>query len=155
MIAPDDTTIRYVAGRPLAPQGAQWMAAEAFWRTLPSDPGAHYDTVVTLDATVISPLVTWGTKPEHVVSITGIIPDPADEPDEERRNGMLRALDYMGLKPGLRMTDIPVDHVFIGSCTNGRIEDFRAAAAIAKGRKVAPGVRAMAVPGSGLVKHQA
>jgi len=155
LIAPDETTFAYLKGRPYAPKAGAWEQAIAFWKTLPSDPGAHYDRVVTLDAATIAPLVTWGTKPEHVVPITGIVPDPADEPDEERRNGMLRALKYMDLKPGTRMTDIAVDHVFIGSCTNGRIEDFRAAAAIAKGRKVAPGVRAMAVPGSGLVKHQA
>jgi 3-isopropylmalate/(R)-2-methylmalate dehydratase large subunit len=155
LIAPDETTFEYLKGRPYSPKAGAWEQAVSFWKTLPSDPGAHYDATVTLDAASISPLVTWGTKPEHVVPITGIIPDPADEPDEERRNGMKRALDYMGLKPGTRMTDIAVDHVFIGSCTNGRIEDFRAAAAIAKGKKVAAGVRAMAVPGSGLVKHQA
>jgi 3-isopropylmalate/(R)-2-methylmalate dehydratase large subunit len=155
LIAPDETTFEYLKGRPYAPKGAGWEQAVAFWRTLPSDPGAQYDKTVTLDGGAISPLVTWGTKPEHVVPITGAVPDPAQEPDEERRNAMLRALDYMGLKPGTRMTDIAVDHVFIGSCTNGRIEDFRAAAAIAKGRKVAAGVRAMVVPGSGLVKHQA
>ncbi|MGH6989646.1 MAG: 3-isopropylmalate dehydratase large subunit [Stellaceae bacterium] len=155
LVAPDETTFEYLKGRSFAPKAGQWEQAVAFWRTLPSDPGAQYDKSVTLDATTISPLVTWGTKPEHVVPITGRIPDPADEPEEERRALMLRALDYMDLRPGTRMTDIAVDHVFIGSCTNGRIEDFRAAAAVAKGRKVAPGVRAMAVPGSGLVKHQA
>jgi 3-isopropylmalate/(R)-2-methylmalate dehydratase large subunit len=155
LIAPDEATFNYLKGRPYSPKAGAWEQAVAFWRTLPSDPGAHYDATVPLDAGAISPLVTWGTKPEHVVPITGIIPNPADEPDEERRNGMLRALDYMGLKPGTRMTDIAVDHVFIGSCTNGRIEDFRAAAAVAKGKRVAAGVRAMAVPGSGLVKHQA
>ncbi|MGH7076287.1 MAG: 3-isopropylmalate dehydratase large subunit, partial [Stellaceae bacterium] len=155
LVAPDETTFEYLKGRSFAPKAGQWEQAVAFWRTLPSDPGAQYDKSVTLDATTISPLVTWGTKPEHVVPITGRIPDPADEPEEERRALMLRALDYMDLRPGTRMTDIAVDHVFIGSCTNGRIEDFRAAAAVAKGRKVAPGVRAMAVPGSGLVRHQA
>src|SRR5665213_673737 len=155
LIAPDETTFDYLKGRPYSPKAGAWEQAVAFWQTLPSDPGAHYDRVVTLDAAAISPLVTWGTKPEHVVPITGAIPDPDGEPDEERRNGMKRALDYMGLTAGTRMTDIAVDHVFIGSCTNGRIEDFRAAAAVAKGKKVAPGVRAMAVPGSGLVKHQA
>ncbi|HEX4113109.1 MAG TPA: 3-isopropylmalate dehydratase large subunit [Stellaceae bacterium] len=155
LIAPDETTFAYLKSRPYAPKAGAWEQAVAFWRTLPSDPGAHYDRTVALDAGGISPLVTWGTKPEHVVPITGSIPDPANEPDEERRNGMRRALDYMGLEPGTKMTDIAVDHVFIGSCTNGRIEDFRAAAAVARGKKVAPGVRAMAVPGSGLVKHQA
>ena len=155
LIAPDATTFEYLKGRAYAPKAGAWEQAVAFWNTLPSDPGAHYDTEVALDAAQISPLVTWGTRPEQAVPVTGVIPDPADEPDEEKRNGMLRALDYMDLKPGTRVTDIAVDHVFIGSCTNGRIEDFRAAAAVAKGRKVAPGVRAMAVPGSGLVKHQA
>ncbi len=155
LIAPDATTFAYLKGRPYAPKAGAWEQAVAFWKTLPSDPGAHYDTAVSLDASQISPLVTWGTKPEHVVPVTGVIPDPADEPDEERRSGMMRALDYMGLAPGTRVTDIAVDHVFIGSCTNGRIEDFRAAAAVAKGKRVAQGVRAMAVPGSGLVKHQA
>jgi 3-isopropylmalate/(R)-2-methylmalate dehydratase large subunit len=155
LVAPDETTFDYLKGRPFAPKAGQWEQAVAFWRTLPSDPGARYDKTATLDAAAISPLVTWGTKPEHVVPITGAVPDPAAEPDEERRAGMLRALDYMALKPGTKMTDIVVDHVFIGSCTNGRIEDFRAAAAVAKGRKVAAGVRAMAVPGSGLVKYQA
>ena len=155
LVAPDDITFDYLKGRPYAPKAGAWEQAVAFWKTLPSDPGAHYDKTVTLDAASISPLVTWGTKPEHVVPITGAIPNPADEPDEERRNGMKRALEYMSLTPGTKMTDIVVDHVFIGSCTNGRIEDFRAAAAVAKGRKVAAGVRAMAVPGSGLVKYQA
>ncbi len=155
LVAPDAITFDYLKGRPYAPKAGAWEQALAFWKTLPSDPGAHYDTTVSLDAATIVPLVTWGNKPEHVVPITGVIPNPDDEPDEERRNGMRRALDYMALKPGTKMTDIAVDHVFIGSCTNGRIEDFRAAAAVAKGRKVAPGVRAMAVPGSGLVKHQA
>jgi 3-isopropylmalate/(R)-2-methylmalate dehydratase large subunit len=155
LVAPDEITFEYLKGRPYAPKGGAWEQALTFWKTLPSDPGASYDTVATLDAATISPLVTWGTKPEHVVPITGAIPNPDDEPDEERRNGMKRALEYMALKPGTKMTDIAVDHVFIGSCTNGRIEDFRAAAAVAKGRKVAAGVRAMAVPGSGLVKHQA
>jgi len=155
LIAPDATTFEYLKGRAYAPKAGAWEQAVAFWNTLPSDPGAQYDTEVALDAAQISPLVTWGTRPEQAVPVTGVIPDPADEPDEEKRNGMLRALDYMDLKPGTRVTDIAVDHVFIGSCTNGRIEDFRAAAAVAKGRKVAPGVRAMAVPGSGLVKHQA
>jgi 3-isopropylmalate/(R)-2-methylmalate dehydratase large subunit len=155
LIAPDDETYEYLKGRPYAPKGVAWEQAVAFWRTLPSDPGAHYETTIRLDASAISPLVTWGTKPEHVVPITGIIPDPADAADEDHRNGMLRALDYMNLKPGTRMTDIPVDYVFVGSCTNGRIEDFRAVAAVVKGRKVAANVRALAVPGSGLVKHQA
>ena len=142
LVAPDDITFEYLKGRPYAPKGGAWEQAVAFWKTLPSDPGAHYDTTVSLDAATIVPQVTWGTKPEHVLPITGAIPNPDDEPDEERRNGMKRALEYMALKPGTKMTDIPVDHVFIGSCTNGRIEDFRAAAAVAKGRKVASGVRA-------------
>jgi len=155
LIAPDATTFAYLEGRPAAPKAGAWEQAVAFWKTLPSDPGAQYDTAVSLDASQIAPLVTWGTRPEQVVPVTGVIPDPSEERDEERRQGMVRALQYMGLKPGMAVTDIAIDHVFIGSCTNGRIEDFRAAAAVAKGRKVAPGVRAMAVPGSGLVKSQA
>jgi 3-isopropylmalate/(R)-2-methylmalate dehydratase large subunit len=155
MIAPDETTFEYVRGRPYAPQGEAFAQAVAYWRTLPSDPGAHYDRTVTLDAGRIAPMVTWGTSPEAVVPITATVPDPADEPDEARRAQMRRMLDYMGLVPGQRMQDVAVDVVFIGSCTNGRIEDIRAAAAVARGRRVAPGVRAMVVPGSGLVKRQA
>jgi 3-isopropylmalate/(R)-2-methylmalate dehydratase large subunit len=155
MIAPDETTFAYIRGRPYAPQGEAFAQAVAYWRTLPSDPGARYDRTVTLDAGRIAPMVTWGTNPEAVVPITGTVPDPAAEPDEAKRAQMQRMLDYMALRPGQRMQDVTVDVVFIGSCTNGRIEDIRAAAQVARGRRVAPGVRALVVPGSGLVKKQA
>ncbi len=155
LVAPDETTFAYLRGRPAAPKGAAWEQAVAFWKTLPSDPGAHYDTVVKIAAAEIAPQVTWGTSPQDVLPITGTVPDPAAEADENRRAAMARSLEYMGLTPGTRLADIPVQRVFIGSCTNGRIEDLRAAAAIVKGRKVADGVNAMVVPGSGLVKHQA
>jgi len=155
MIAPDDTTFAYVKGRPYAPQGEAFDHAVEYWRTLPSDPGAHYDRVVTLHVSEIAPMVTWGTSPETVLPITGSVPDPAAVEDEAARVQMQRMLDYMALTPGQKLAEIPVDVVFIGSCTNGRIEDIRAAAAIARGKRVAPGVRAMVVPGSGLVKLQA
>ncbi len=155
LIAPDDTTFDWIKGRPLAPAGAALEQAVAHWRTLPSDPGAHYDTVVKLDATSIAPMVTWGTNPEAVLPVTSAVPNPQDEPDEVRREQMQRMIEYMGLTPGQRLEDLPVDVVFIGSCTNGRLEDIRAAASVARGRKVAPGVRAMIVPGSGVVKRQA
>jgi 3-isopropylmalate/(R)-2-methylmalate dehydratase large subunit len=155
LIAPDETTFAYIKGRPHVPAGEAWERALAWWRTLPSDPGAAYDKTVVLDAAEIVPLVTWGTSPEDVVPITGTVPDPEAEATEARRAAKRRMLEYMGLTPGQRMQDIAVDVVFIGSCTNGRIEDIRAAAAVAKGRKVAPGVRAMVVPGSGLVKEAA
>ena len=155
LVAPDATTFAYVEGRPFAPKGEAFAQAVAYWRTLPSDPGAHYDRVVELRAEDIAPLVTWGTSPEDVVAITGAVPDPAGAPDEARRAQMQRMLDYMGLSAGQLMTDVAVDTVFIGSCTNGRIEDMRAAAGVASGRTVAPGVRAMVVPGSGIVKQQA
>jgi len=155
MIAPDQTTFDYIKGRPYAPAGAAWEQALAYWRTLPSDPGAQYDTSVFLKAEDIAPMVTWGTTPEAVVPITGVVPNVADIADEGVRAQRQRMLDYMGLTPGQKMTDLKVDVVFIGSCTNGRIEDLRAAAAVAKGRKVAAGVRALVVPGSDLVKSQA
>ncbi len=155
MIAPDDTTFDYLRGKPFAPQGPALDRAIEYWRTLPTDPGAHYDNVVELDAGTIQPMVTWGTNPEAVMPIGGTVPDPAAVTDEAARAQMQRMLDYMALTPGTRLTDVPVDVVFIGSCTNGRIEDMRAAAAIARGRQVAPGVRAMVVPGSGVVKQQA
>jgi 3-isopropylmalate/(R)-2-methylmalate dehydratase large subunit len=155
LIAPDETTYEYLKGRPMAPKGGAWEQALAYWRTLPSDPGAAYDKEVVLQAADIAPQVTWGTSPEAVLPITGKVPDPADEPNEDRRRSIERALDYMGLKPGTPLKEVKIDRVFIGSCTNGRIEDLRAVAAIAKGRKVAPWVQAMVVPGSGLVKHQA
>ena len=155
MIAPDDTTFEYLAGRPYAPAGREWENALGRWRALPTDPGAAFDREVALDATDIEPMVTWGTSPEDAVPITGCVPDPADAPTAERRDAIVQALGYMGLIPGTRMTDVPVDRVFVGSCTNGRIEDLRSAAAVAAGRKVAAGVEAWVVPGSGLVKAQA
>ena len=155
MVAPDETTFEYVHGRPYAPQGEAFDRAVEYWRTLPSDPGAEYDRVVVLNAAEIAPMVTWGTSPEDVVPITGSVPDPAAAADEASRAQVQRMLDYMGLRPGQRLADVPVDVVFIGSCTNGRIEDIRAAAQVAQGRRVAPGVRAMVVPGSGVVKLQA
>jgi len=153
MVAPDDKTYAYLKGRPFAPKGHAWEQALAFWRALPSDPGATFDTEVTLDAGALAPMVTWGLSPETAVPVTARIPDPASEPDEERRAGMLHALDYMGLAPGTLMEDIRLDRVFIGSCTNSRIEDLRAAAAIAQGRQAR--IPAIVVPGSGLVKAQA
>jgi 3-isopropylmalate/(R)-2-methylmalate dehydratase large subunit len=155
MIAPDDTTFDWLRGRPYAPQGEAFDAAIAYWRTLPSDAGSHYDTIVVLDAGDIVPMVTWGTNPEAVVPITGTVPDPDEVADEDVRAQRRRMLEYMGLTPGMRMRDIPIDVVFLGSCTNGRLEDIRAAAKIMRGRKVAPGVRALVVPGSGIVKQQA
>ncbi len=155
MIAPDDTTIGYIEGRPYAPKGAQWERAVAFWRALPSDAGAAFDREVALDAAGIAPMVTWGTSPEDATSIAGRVPDPADIADPERRAAMVKSLDYMGLAPGTPMSGIEIDRVVVGSCTNSRIEDLRLAARVASGRKVAPGVRAMVVPGSGLVKRQA
>ena len=155
LIEPDETTFEYLKGRPMAPKGANWEQAVAWWKTLPSDEGAVYDTEVTLDASKLIPEVTWGTSPEDVVRIDGVVPDPADAKDEDRRAAIQRKLDYMGLTAGMKISDIAIDTVFVGSCTNGRIEDLRAAAAVAKGRKVAEGVRALIVPGSGLVKEQA
>ncbi|MBK8908225.1 MAG: 3-isopropylmalate dehydratase large subunit [Rhodospirillales bacterium] len=155
LIAPDDTTFAFLAGRPLAPTGEAWEQAVALWRQLPSDAGARYDREIALDVTAIAPQVTWGTSPEDVVPITGAVPDPAQETDDHKRQSMRRALGYMGLEPGTPMQDIRVDRVFIGSCTNGRIEDLRAAADVVRGRKVANRVGAMVVPGSGLIKQQA
>ena len=155
LIAPDETTFAYLRGRPHAPKAAAWEAAMHYWRTLKSDDDAKFDVEIKLDASEIPPLVTWGTSPENVVPITGHVPDPALENDPQRRASMERMLDYMGLKAGTAMKDLKVDRVFIGSCTNGRIEDFRAVAKIVQGRKVAAHVGAMIVPGSGLVKEQA
>ena len=155
LVAPDETTFAFLKGRPQAPKGAQWEAAVAYWKTLASDPGAQYDKEIVIKAADIAPQVTWGTSPQDVVAITGRVPDPARVADEGKRNAMQRALDYIGLTPGTPMADVKVDKVFIGSCTNGRIEDLRAAAAVAKGRKVAAHVGALVVPGSGLVKEQA
>jgi 3-isopropylmalate/(R)-2-methylmalate dehydratase large subunit len=155
LVAPDDKTYQYLMGRPMSPKGAKWEMALAYWQTLPSDPGAHYDREVLLEARDIAPQVTWGTSPQDVLPITGAVPDPAAETDDYRRRSIERSLDYMDLKPGTKLAEIPVQRVFIGSCTNSRIEDLRAAASVAKGRKVATGVVALVVPGSGLVKHQA
>jgi 3-isopropylmalate/(R)-2-methylmalate dehydratase large subunit len=155
LIAPDETTYQYLKGRPMAPKGGNWEAAITYWKSLATDEGAIFDTEVTLDAASLIPQVTWGTSPENVLPISGSVPNPADQADEAKRNAMNRALEYMGLEAGTLLEDISIDRVFIGSCTNGRIEDLRAAASIAKGRKVAGNVGAMVVPGSGLVKEQA
>jgi 3-isopropylmalate/(R)-2-methylmalate dehydratase large subunit len=156
LVAPDDKTIDYVRGRPRAPTGADWDRAEAYWRSLPSDAGAAYDRVVTIDGSAIAPLVTWGTSPEDVVPITGSVPEPDSFTDASKRDAAAKSLDYMGLTPGTRLEDVTVENIFIGSCTNSRIEDLRAAAAVAKGRRVAANIRqALVVPGSGLVKRQA
>ncbi|MAR93161.1 MAG: 3-isopropylmalate dehydratase large subunit [Pseudomonadota bacterium] len=156
MVAVDDKTIDYFRGRPFAPRGEQWAQAVAYWRTLRSDPDARFDAVVELDGAEIKPQVSWGTSPEMVVAIDEPLPDPAAEADPVKAEGMRRAYEYMGLQPGITMGSVVPDRVFIGSCTNSRIEDLRAAAAVARGRKVSPNVKqAMVVPGSGLVKRQA
>ena len=155
LIAPDETTFAYIKGRPRAPKGEAWDRAMAHWQTLKSDEGAHFDKVVVLDAAKLPPIVSWGSSPEDVVSVLGSVPDPAAIADENKRMSKQRALDYMGLTPGTKITDIELDRVFIGSCTNGRIEDLRAVAKVVEGRKVSSRVDAMIVPGSGLVKEQA
>ena len=156
MIAVDDITIDYLQGRPFSPTGASWDRAVAYWRTLHSDPDAKFDRVLDVDVAALRPQVTWGTSPEMVVAIDDRVPDPDKEKDATRREGMARALHYMGLTPNTPMQEISIDKVFIGSCTNSRIEDLRAAAAVARGRHVAPNVKlAMVVPGSGVVKAQA
>jgi 3-isopropylmalate/(R)-2-methylmalate dehydratase large subunit len=156
LVAPDEKTFAYLEGRPFAPRGALWDKAVAYWRTLASDADARFDAVVALDAAHIEPQVTWGTSPEQVLPVGGRVPDPAREKDPVKRASIERALQYMGLKAGTPITDIPVDKVFIGSCTNSRIEDLRAAAAVAKGRKKAANVKqVLVVPGSGQVKRQA
>ena len=155
LIAPDEKTFDYVRGRPLAPKGGTWEQAFEYWQALPSDDGARYDREVVIAAADIVPQITWGTSPEDVIPITGQIPDPTGARDEGKRTAIERALDYMGLEPGTPIAGTKIDKVFIGSCTNGRIEDLRAAAAIAQGRKVAAGVTALVVPGSGLIKNQA
>ena len=156
LIAVDETTLDYIKGRPFAPKGEMWERAAAAWRALVSDENAHFDRVVVIDAADIIPQVTWGTSPEMVAPITGEVPDPEQESNPSRRENMRQALKYMGLQPGMKMTDIKLDCIFIGSCTNSRIEDLRAAAAVVKGHKVAANVEmALVVPGSGLVKKQA
>ena len=155
MIAPDSTTFAYLQNRPMTPKGADWDNALAYWQSLPSDEGAIYDTEIIMPAEEIAPTVTWGTSPEDAIAINGFVPDPAKENDPSKRAKIERAIEYMGLKAGQKLTDIKVDTVFIGSCTNSRIEDLRAAAALAHGRTIAYGIRAMVVPGSGLVKEQA
>lgn len=156
LIAPDETTFAYIKGRPMAPKGADWDKAVAYWRTLATDPGATYDKTVLIDASEIAPNVTWGTSPEDVVPITGTVPDPMSFADPSKQAAAQKSLDYMGLVPGQRMEDVEVQNIFIGSCTNSRIEDLRAAAAVLKGRKKADNVKwAIIVPGSGLVKAQA
>jgi 3-isopropylmalate/(R)-2-methylmalate dehydratase large subunit len=155
MIAPDEKTYAYLKDKPKAPKGDAWDAAVRYWETLRSDEGAHFDREVRLDAANLPPIVTWGTSPEDVVSVTGAVPNPDDIADENKRASKWRALDYMGLKPGTKITDIALDRVFIGSCTNGRIEDLREVAKVVEGKRVADSVSAMIVPGSGLVKMQA
>jgi 3-isopropylmalate/(R)-2-methylmalate dehydratase large subunit len=156
LVAPDEKTYAYLNGRPMAPKGEQWERALAWWRTLPTDAGARYDRVVTLDAAEIAPNLTWGTSPEDVVPITGSVPDPMSFADPAKQEAARKSLDYMGLAPGTRMQDVAVENIFIGSCTNSRIEDLRAAAAVVRGRRVAGNIRqALVVPGSGLVKRQA
>ncbi len=156
LIAPDETTFAYLKGRPMAPAGADWDRAVDYWRTLPTDADARYDRVVQLHASDIAPSLTWGTSPEDVVPITGVVPSPDSFADASKRVAAQKSLDYMGLTPGTRMQDVPVSYIFIGSCTNSRIEDLRAAASVVKGRHVAGGIKqALVVPGSGLVKRQA
>src|SRR5512139_220136 len=156
MVAADETTIDYFKGRPFAPQGELWDKAVTYWHSLHSDEGAQFDKVVKLDAAGIRPQVTWGTSPEMVVAVDGRVPDPAQESDPVKRSSIEHSLKYMGLAPNTPMTEIRIDKVFIGSCTNSRIEDLRAAAEVARGKKVAANVKlAMVVPGSGLVKQQA
>ena len=156
IIAPDETTFAYLKGRPLAPQGEEWDAAVAYWRTLRTDEGAQFDKTVRIDAAAVEPTVTWGTSPEDTVAIGGVVPDPASFADPSKQKAARASLDYMGLEPGQPMAEVEVQNVFIGSCTNSRIEDLRAAAEVLKGRRKAPGVKwAIVVPGSGLVKEQA
>jgi 3-isopropylmalate dehydratase large subunit len=156
LFAPDEKTFAYLQGRPMAPKGAEWDAAVAYWKTLHSDEGAQFDKTVVIDAADIVPNVTWGTSPEDVVPVTGVVPSPDSFADPSKRAAAQKSLDYMGLAAGQRMEDVSVEHIFIGSCTNSRIEDLRAAAALLKGRHIAGGIKqALVVPGSGLVKQQA
>jgi 3-isopropylmalate/(R)-2-methylmalate dehydratase large subunit len=155
LIAPDEVTFSYLYGRPYVPHGEMWHKAVDYWQTLRADVDAHYDQEINLDANRIAPYVTWGTSPETALPIDTFVPDPTKEPDPVRQNSMMRALDYMGLTPGMPLQKIKIDKVFIGSCTNSRIEDLRCAAEVIQGRKIAAGIHAMVVPGSGLVKEQA
>jgi 3-isopropylmalate/(R)-2-methylmalate dehydratase large subunit len=155
LVAPDEKAYEFLKGRPMSPTGADWDKALRYWETLRSDEGAHFDTEIKLDAAKLPPIVTWGTSPEDVVSISGTVPDPDKIADEAKRLSKQRALDYMGLKAGTKITDIKLDRIFIGSCTNGRIEDLRAAAKVVDGHRVNGNLNAMIVPGSGLVKEQA
>ena len=155
LIAPDQKTFDYLQGKPKSPKGDNWNKALVFWKTLNSDEDAKFDKEININASDIEPLVTWGTSPQDVASVTGSVPDPEKENDKERKVAMYRSLEYMGLKPNIKISDIKIDKVFIGSCTNGRIEDLRNAAKIAKGKKIAKTVSAMVVPGSGLIKDQA
>jgi 3-isopropylmalate/(R)-2-methylmalate dehydratase large subunit len=155
LIAPDEKTFDYIKGRPKTPSGKAWDMALDYWKTLHTEEGAHFDKVIELDARDLPPIVSWGSSPEDVVPVDGIVPDPAQIDDENKRTSKQRALDYMGLQPGTKITDIALDRVWIGSCTNGRIEDLRAAADILRGKQIADTVSAMVVPGSGLVKEQA
>jgi 3-isopropylmalate/(R)-2-methylmalate dehydratase large subunit len=156
LIAPDDVTFAYLKGRPMAPKGADWDAAVAYWRTLKTDEGARFDKTVVIDAADIAPSVTWGTSPEDVLPITGLVPDPKSFADPSKQVAAQNSLDYMGLVPGMKLTDVRIENIFIGSCTNSRIEDLRAAAAVLRGRKMADSIKwAIVVPGSGLVKAQA
>ena len=155
LVAPDEKTFEYLKGRPKAPKGADWEAAVEYWKTLKTDDGAKFDLTVEIDATEIAPIVTWGTSPEDALPITATVPDPTSFSDEHKQAAALRSLEYMGLTAGTSLSDIEIDKVFIGSCTNGRIEDLRAVARVVEGRKIANTVSAMVVPGSGLVKKQA
>jgi 3-isopropylmalate/(R)-2-methylmalate dehydratase large subunit len=155
MVAPDETTYAYIKDRPRAPKGAAWDMARTYWETLPTDDSAGFDREVRLDGGSLPPLVTWGSSPEDVVAVTGAVPDPDLIDDENKRASKWRALNYMGLTPGTRITDIRLDRVFIGSCTNSRIEDLRAAAKVVEGRHINENLKAWVVPGSGLVKAQA
>ena len=155
LVAPDAKTYEYIKNKPMAPKGEFFNKAVDAWKLLPTDKGAVFDKIINIDASILDPHLTWGTSPEDVLSINGVVPNPEDIVKESLRNAMQDSLDYMGLKPGQSLTDIKIDKVFIGSCTNSRIEDLREAAVIAKGRKVADGVHAMVVPGSGLIKMQA
>jgi 3-isopropylmalate/(R)-2-methylmalate dehydratase large subunit len=155
LVAPDEKTFAYLKGRAKAPSGDDWEKSVAYWQTLKSDDDAVFDKEITIDAANLPPLVTWGTSPQDVISITGKVPDPSALSDEGRRRATERALDYMGLTAGTPMQEVSIDRVFIGSCTNSRIEDLRAAAQVAQGHKVSASVSAMVVPGSGLVKQQA